>query len=343
MDMIYTNAQKEDQGVLQEYEMDLAFGADENDFECTVSTASHCCEPGSYLYIEGTEYGGIVDAIRSKNATKEVIYSGRTWHGILGSKIIVPLQAGESIPADVTVKTTDSKGASLVDRYLIVSGEANDCIRFILDRAGLGDVYTVPDISSGVSINQYQFNRFTDVYTGITNMLAAVGMKLKLVYDGEFVVTNAIDIYDYSQDEEFDSDLIEFDVKKAYKTVNHLICLGSGEMENRMVVHLYADTKGKISQTQTQFGMDEYTATYDYSSVESEEELIRSGTDQLKSLWEQDSLSVDFDESMDSYDVGDVVGAIDNITGLTISATITKKIVTIKNGQVTIDLSTDNK
>ena len=89
------------------------------------------------------------------------------------------------------------------------------------------------------------------------------------------------------------------------------------------------------------FGFDEYVAIYDYSAVESEEELISSGKDKLKALWKQDKISIDFDESMDTYDVGDVVGAVDNITGLAISATITKKIVTIKNGQITIALSTD--
>jgi hypothetical protein len=32
--------------------------------------------------------------------------------------------------------------------------------------------------------------------------------------------------------------------------VNHLICLGSGELQNRIVVHLYVDADGNISQTQ---------------------------------------------------------------------------------------------
>ena len=51
MDLIYTNAQREDLGVLLDYEMDLAFGQDENNFECTIASASHCCEAGSYLYM----------------------------------------------------------------------------------------------------------------------------------------------------------------------------------------------------------------------------------------------------------------------------------------------------
>lgn len=342
MDLIYTNAKREDLGVLLDYEMDLAFGQDENNFECTIASASHCCEAGSYLYMEGTEYGGIVDSIQSKSANKEVIYSGRTWHGILGSKVILPLQAGETAPSGVTIKTTDSSGKSIVGRYLIISGDAHACMRFILSRIGLSDMYTAPTVSSGVNISQYQFNRYTDAYNGIVRMLASAGQKLRVTYTGGMVVLSAAEKHDYSQDEEFDSDLVEYDVKKSYKTVNHLICLGNGELENRMVVHLYADESGNISRTQTKFGMDEYTRIYEYPNVESEEELIKNGTEELQYLWEPDKLSVDLDERMDDYDVGDTVGTMDVITGMRISATITKKIITIKNGQINVDISTDN-
>ena len=46
MDLIYTNSNGVDQGVLQDYEIDLAFGADENNLECRVQSGNHCCEAG---------------------------------------------------------------------------------------------------------------------------------------------------------------------------------------------------------------------------------------------------------------------------------------------------------
>jgi hypothetical protein len=55
MDLIYMNASKEDVGVLMDYELDLAFGADENNFECRIQANSHCCSAGYYLYYEATE------------------------------------------------------------------------------------------------------------------------------------------------------------------------------------------------------------------------------------------------------------------------------------------------
>lgn len=341
MDLIYMNAAKEDVGVLQEYELDLAFGEDENNFECTTVASRHCCEAGYYLYMEGTEYGGVIDAIESDTGTEDVVYSGRTWHGIIGSKIIVPLQEGEKSTGGVEIRTEDSKGNSLVKRYLIISGDANSCIRFILDRIGVSDMFKAPESLSGVYINSYQFGRYVDAYMGIRKMLASAGLKMKMEYTNGKVTVSAVPRYDFSKDDSFNSDLVELKISKRYKTVNHLICLGKGELENRLVIHLYADADGNISQTQTQFGLDEYSATYDYSTIESEEELMAEGIDELKALWSQDELAMDFDESMDAYDVGDIVGGVDNITGVAAASTITKKIVTIKNGKVSIELSTD--
>ena len=77
--------------------------------------------------------------------------------------------------------------------------------------------------------------------------------------------------------------------------MNHLICLGSGQLEERLVVHLYADTNGTISQTQTQFGIDEICATYEYSTIETEEELIQEGIGRFESLKASDEINIDFD------------------------------------------------
>lgn len=315
MDLIYTNPDREDLGVLQNYDMDLAFGADENNFECTIRADAHCCAAGSLLYMEGTEYGGIVDGIQSNSETQEVIYSGRTWHGILNSKVIEP----------------DSGAA-----YLKLTGEANAVIGSLIARMGVSGLFEASSEASGLNIKSYQMNRYIGGFDGIGKMLASVGARLQMAFKGNKVILSAVKRYDFAQDEEFDSDQIDFDIKRRFKTVNHLICLGSGELENRTVIHLYADKDGNISQTQTQFGMDEFTEVYDYSSVESDEELLSGGKEKLQSLWEPAELSVDFDDTSDKYAVGDIVGAYDNITGISVSAAITKKIVTIKNGQITI-------
>lgn len=315
MDLIYTNKAREDLGVLQDYDMDLAFGADENNFECTVSAVSHCCEEGSLLYMEGTEYGGIVDSIESDTASKEVKYKGRTWHGILDSKVIEP-----------------ENGAA----YLSLSGEANNVIAYLLDRLALTDLFEASSEDSGIAISNYKMNRYISGYDGIIKMLSSVGAKLSVTVQEDKVVLSVCAKHDYSTEEDFDSALVDFKATKKFNSVNHMICLGSGDLENRMVIHLYADKDGNISREQTQTGLDEYVGVFDYPNAESEDELIKNGTERLKKLWEPVTLTIDFDDTTDSYDVGDIVGAYDSITGISASAVITKKIVTIKNGQINI-------
>jgi hypothetical protein len=107
------------------------------------------------------------------------------------------------------------------------------------------------------------------------------------------------------------------------------------------VVHLYADEDGNISQTQTFSGIDEYVAVFDYPNAEDEEDLVANGIERLKELMQQDDLSVDVNEVDDPYDIGDLVGAVDYITGVQIIVPVNKKIVTIRNGIVTINIQTD--
>lgn len=309
------NADREDVGVLLDYEIDLAFGDDENDFECKTGSNNHCMEAGFFLYIEGTEYGGIIDSIESDVGKKEVTYSGRTWQGVLNSKVLEP-DSGEA--------------------YLVCSGEANEVIGTLLTRLGLNPLFTASSDDSGLVVNNYKMDRYIKGYDGIKKMLASIGGKLLFDFQNGFVVLKAEPMHDYTQDEQFDSDLVEFTVQKTFQPVNHLVCLGKGELENRTVLHLYTDRDGNISTTQTLTGIDEVTDVYDYSSVESEEELEKEGREKLKELWEPASIKISFDGSDESYDIGDIVGAYDNITKISANATITKKIVTIKNGQTTI-------
>lgn len=320
MDLIYTNAAREEQGVLQAFELDMAFGADENDFECTVAARNHVCGNGSLIYFEGTEYGGMVDSIESNTAADDVTYSGRTWHGILNSKVLEP-DSGES--------------------YLVLNGEANEVLASLIQRMGLSELFSASTEDSKLTISSYKMNRYIMGYDGIMKMLAAVGAKLKIAFTNGVAVLSAHPIKDYTKDEEFDSDLVPFTAKRNYKSVNHLVCLGSGELAERLVVHLYADAAGNISEKQTFTGLNEITAIFEYSNISERAELVSEGKAKFKELLPSDEISIDFDADSEGFDVGDIIGAVDHITGLSAYTTIKKKILSVKNGQITIALEPD--
>lgn len=325
MDLIYTESLTGDMGNINAYEFDLAFGTDENDFELKIHADDHCCEAGYYVFFEGTEYGGIIDAVASDTENEEVIYTGRTWHGILNSKVLCP-DAGED--------------------YLTLNGDANTVLGSLIDRMGLSSLFEASSETSALTISNYKMDRYIAGYDGIRKMLKAVNGKLLISCVDTKVKLSAAPVVDYTasatDSEGLNSDVnTGFNVKKAYHKINHLICLGQGELSERTVVHLYADANGNISRTQTLTGIDEYSAVYDYPNAADTQELISGGTERLAELQKQDDLSVSLEEIEDVYDIGDIIGAIDYVTGVSIAVPISKKIVNIQGGYMTISYETD--
>lgn len=316
MDLIYTNELHEDEGVLKDYTFDLAFGKDENDFELSINSDNHCCMPGCYVYIDNTEYGGIVDTIRVITKDYNLKYMGRTWHGILASKIIKP-DDGES--------------------HLIVSGEANSVMKSLIERLGLSDLFTASEEDSGLVLNNFKIDRYINAYDGIVKMLESVSGKLKLIFSMGKVVLFALPFVDYSQSEQFDNDQVSMDIEKKVNFVNHLVCLGSGELAERQIVHLYADAEKNIGEIQTFFGLDEIEETYEVSDSESLEALKEEGIKHFKEILTDGSVEIDFDAETTEYDLGDIVGSKELITGILVKEKITKKIVTINRGLTNIE------
>lgn len=316
MDLIYADETRKDIGELTGYTLDLAFGEDENDFRCQVSMENHRCKVDYYLYLEGTEYGGIIDTLGVDTVSGTVTYEGRTWHGILDKKILCP-DEGED--------------------YLRLSGEANAVLSELILRMGLDDLFEAPKKDSGIIIENYSMNRFVGAYSGIRKMLAAFSGKLKLHHAGVKVQLSAVPVVDYSQDEEWDSSQIGINASQNANPVNHMICMGKGELSERQVLHLYMDEVGNVSYEQTLTGVKEVSEAYDNPNVESLEELEKGGRERLERAYKAaQKLETTFDSSQE-YDVGDIVGTSEEVTGLYIVRPIVKKIVTINRNGINIE------
>ncbi len=315
MDLIYMDDKKRDIGVMKNFTLDLAFGEDENNFELSTVMENNVCESGFYIYAEGTDYGGIIDQIKVNTSSNSLKYIGRTWHGILGSKILQPDDGQD---------------------YLILSGDANQVLAELIQRMNLGDLFVAPDAPSGLTVRNYKMNRYIDGYKGIVKMLQSVNGKLNITFRQGYATLTAKPLVDYSKNEEFDSSQISFEIKKNFKPTNHVICLGAGDLAERTVIHLYADKDGNISHTKSFFGMDEVCEVYDCSNAESNEELENGGREVIEKSWNSDSVKINFTNSSSVYDIGDIVGAKENVTGISIVQKIIKKIVTLKNERATI-------
>ena len=294
---------------IEEFELDIAFGSDENALKLE-ARAGEAPEEGQFVFIDGTEYGGVIDQASYKagrEASGSILCRGRTWHGILAGKRLLP----------------DSGNG-----YLSVSGKAGDVLASLIERMGLSGLFSAASDDTSVS---YTFDRFVDGYSGLKAMAKANGRKVAMRRKGGKVEISLPPAVDYAN--KVDSDLLDFTLTSVHRCVNHLVCAGTGELENRAVVHFYADVGGNVSHTQSLFGVDEISALYDYSNAD-EAQLEEEGRKKLQEYQTQGSVEVEAHDDID-VDVGDVISARDNAHGRTVAATVAKKIVKVSRGVAT--------
>lgn len=294
---------------IEDFTLDVAFGADENALTLTVEEKS-APAAGQLVYIDATEYGGVIDQVKrvsGRGATGAVECKGRTWHGILAGRRLSP----------------DSGSG-----YLTVNGKVGDVLTSLIARMGLESLFKAASDDSTVS---YTFSRFCDGYSGLMSCAKANGRKLAMRRMDGYIELSMPPIVDYAN--KVDSDLLDFTITSVHRCVNHLLCAGTGQLANRAIVHFYADENGNVSHKQTLFGIDEICALYDYSNA-SISELETEGKKKLLEYQTSGTVEVDAHEDMD-VDVGDIISARDNSTGTTVTATVSKKVVKVERGIAT--------
>lgn len=323
MEMIITNAKGEEQAILEEMDnFDLDLG-DTDDFVFEIPLSGY--DPGMHgkgcqIFAPGTEYGGIISG---REITKDGIVrlSGHTWRGRLARKVIEP-PAGQD--------------------YRVVSGEANTVIRSLVGDQ-LGGLFVVDEEDSGITISSHQIPRYATLLAGIEEMLEKKGARLKIYYvqgpsNGAGAVhLCAVPVADYSGEIEFSEDCrLRLSIKEEQGGINHLICLGKGDLKERLVRHLYVQADGSIGTKKHFSGLDEQTAVYDYKSADDEESLIEDGMKRLKELADYRQCEVSVADGAE-LEIGDIVGGRERITGTVVKAPIVGKILKIQKGKENIE------
>lgn len=265
---------------------------------------------GGRLYIPNTEYGGLYKKTEVVSKYGTVAAGGYTWRGLMHRKVIEP-ESGED--------------------YAVDSGELNDIIGSRVS-AAFPHLMVGSNETTDVTVS-YQYKRYCTLYDGLKSMLASVGYRLRLAYDQvqARLVVDAVPIVDYSSEIEYSSDMnAHYKMTLDYMGINHLICLGAGELRNRVVIHLYVDRNGVISTTQSLFDEDEVVGIYDYKGAEYDE-LMKSGIEQLERGINRSKFSIDLD-TVKEVAIGDIVGSRDYTTGYTVKAPIITKVVKFREG-----------
>lgn len=322
MDYIITDNAWLEIGYLDEMtSLDVDIG-DTNDFELILDRKYKdkmgICK-GSCVFVPETEYGGTIEDFQSETQSDVVVCMGYTWRGLLDQLIIEP---------------PDGQG------YLSVSGDANKILKQVLNK-GTGLFFSVPEEDSGIIIGKYQF-RYVSALAGLSKMLEQSGARLdiKAIEGGENepfrVIIQAVKVKDYSEELQYDGDDNINVITRDYRRgINHLICLGGGELAERTVLHLYVQLDGSISQKKYYRGTSERSAVYDYSSVQDEAELLKSGIERLKELMDYKEAKMSIDNA--NLEIGDIVSARNRDADIVLSRPVIQKILTYSGGKETIE------
>lgn len=267
---------------------------------------------GHYLYFPDSEWGGRLEGIKHISKSHTVKLSGVTWRGMLSRRVIMP-PSGQS---HLDMSETDIYP---VMRSLI---------------SGFGGVFTAPSGNAGRLCGQ-KF-RYQNVLEGIQDMLDPLGLRLVLTLnpDSRHVILSSAPVVDRSAEIEFSGDYdFSYISTLGEATYNHVIALGRGEQENRLVRHIWLLPDGTVTADSNAPGIpsgaEERALVYDYSSAEDEKELIRGAKKQLKEHGAQNGIEISFDSDDLDLPLGDRVGMRDRMTGMNDIRTVTGKLLTV--------------
>ena len=296
---------------------DFEVGVTENSFQIQIIRQEYEPLPiGARVYVPGTEYGGLFRQFQTDTKQDVVCLGGYTWRGMMQKKIIEPASGAD---------------------YATDSGELNAIIKRRIEAAFPG-LFIGSAASTGVTVSGYQYERYCTLHDGLSKLLKSVGYRLQIEYSqlDRAVIVSAVPIFDYSAQVEFSSDMqFNYSMQMKDDGVNHLICLGQGELKNRTVVHLYVNEFGNIGTTQYYTGVDEVTDVYDYAGAELDD-LIRGGTQRLDEVMNANKFDMAIDTNLDIA-IGDIVGGRDYLSGMAMRSPIAGKIIRWSNGFNTIE------
>lgn len=313
MDLIYCNENGEDLGVLRNFQLDFAFGNSENDFLLTLNLNEFTLKKDYVIYIENSEIWGIIDGFKLNTKSNKISYYGRTWQGVLNSKVLEP---------------TPNKD------YLTYSGEIHNLLKVVINRFRLSRFFEVSENHRTFNFSNYKMDRYVYIYNGINKMLKSKNLKFKTLFQNGKVVLEVVDAVDYSNDE-FDSSQVNFSVELKENIPNHIIALGKGELKDRVVKHIYYDENKKQIESQKFFGEKEIIYIYDYANAESEEELIKGANEYMKKLKDSDIKITLNEEKL--YDINDKISARETTTNTYIEKYIVKKIIKMTEKEIKIN------
>ncbi len=322
LQFIVTKENGEEVGFAKEISsMDMELG-EKNDFEMQMQLAKWEKEKYYFkhrIFIPWTEYGGIIEEMEPSTEKGVIKFGGYTWRGLLYYKVVEPPEGQD---------------------HLILNGELNNVLRELIGER-FGSLFSVPDIDTGIVVTNWIVDRYERLLDVITKLLDENKHRIQIEYyepeglDYGHVNVQAVPITDYSNELEYSNDgKVNITVKDCRSGINHLVCVGTGQNEERIVSHLYVQEDGSIGKTQFYFGEDAREDVYEYTSADAAK-LEEGGIKRLQELQNYKSVAMTVEDR--DLELGDIVAGYEQITDTYVKQTVCQKIQKIQNGKTIMD------
>lgn len=278
---------------------------------------------GCHVYDPASGACGRMTGHQASTGSPMVTVLGDSWTGMLAQHVIGP-DPGQD--------------------YLTLSGDVADVVSQIVSRAGLSAAMRVTGrVGTAVSHtftgsrddSQRDAGRYMGAWAATWQVLLDHGCAIDTSWDGG-IVLRVRAAGDWTGEEAVHVGLATVTTKRT-PDVNHLVCLGSGELHDRYRVDVYADAQGRCGTDQTLFGMDERAEVYEYSGSE---DLTTDGLRKLRGMQGKGSeVTVRVSEGV-TLGIGDVVGGPDPMTGDVVRATVGECIARVSGDRLRIEYKT---
>ena len=309
MHIVLADASNRAIAVEEDFTLDMQWGDDGGGNDFVLSGLRTRLSGGCMAYIDGTEFGGIVDAETAAHTAlgDRISYSGRTWHGVLSGKVLCP-----------------TRGQS----HVTVRGDANAVLEELSSACPIGGPFGVSQTPSGLVVPETTLPRFCTLYEAMRRVTRAAGGRLAMSATSSGVEISAVPARDWG--DVLGTGFVPFEAVRAHTKVNHLVALGRGEMEAREVAHVYAGPDGKLVDSQVLVGVDEIAQVYELSNEEGAE-LLSKARAKLLELQESDTCTSNLDPDI-GMAVGDRVTVLVPAYNIISTAEITGMVIKVERG-----------
>lgn len=314
MDFTIASANGEEKGFIRHSGIDINVGTD-NNFEIKIQNKYFDRDKywyESHFFAADTEYGGIVRGVNPVTEDGIIKLTGPTWRGLLDQQ---PIYEEEN-------------------DYYVLNGEANSELAKLISRTDIGGLFIVSTADSGIEFSNYAVPLQSMLLSGFMGALEKKDGRLDIKYKpGDAngvgcVLLEVKPVKDHSSEIEISEDgNVKINILDYRGGVNHLICLGKGELTERDRVDLYAWPDGSIQKTQYYMGIQRNCQYYENTNAEDVIELESEGRKKFEDLKNYKQLKISVSDL--DLELGDIVGGRERITGITMASPVVRKILTV--------------